>query len=81
MALIELNLSARDSAIKYYKLQRRREMRKWRALQYIYFDNETEFGLFLDIYNWKKRPVEKSKVGGLLKVKFLDYKPPKEKHA
>lgn len=79
MSLIELNLPAKERSIKHQKLLRRREMAKWRKQQHLLFTNEAEFAEFLDCYKWHKRPVIKEKEGLLLKVTFLDWKPPKKK--
>jgi hypothetical protein len=74
METIELNLRAKDAWLKNEKVRRRLDMARWRRQQYIAFLDKKDFDNWLGYTKWHKRPMEVKDLGGMISVKFLDYK-------
>ena len=74
METIELNLRAKDAWLKNEKVRRRLDMARWRRQQYIAFLDKKDFDNWLVYTKWHKRPMEVKDLGGMISVKFLDYK-------
>ena len=78
MAILELNIRAKQKALGPFNKQRRNDMAKWRKQKKLQFNSSITFMDWLDYTKWYKRPhttaYVKHHLGmwNILEVTFLD---------